>query len=56
MKDLVLYIHGKGGSASESAHYRPLFPVHDVLGLDGQARECSRSSQRATKSRVFFGK
>ena len=30
----VLYIHGKGGSAEESAHYRPLFPDHDVIGLD----------------------
>jgi len=34
MKDAVLYIHGKSGSAAECAHYRPLFPDHDVLGLD----------------------
>ncbi len=34
MKDLVIYIHGKGGSAAESAHYRPLFPGCEVLGLD----------------------
>lgn len=34
MKSLVLYIHGKGGSAAESAHYRPLFPDSDVIGLD----------------------
>ena len=34
MKDLVLYIHGKGGSADESGHYRPLFPGSDVMGLD----------------------
>ncbi len=34
MKDLVLYIHGKGGSAAESAHYRPLFPGCAVAGLD----------------------
>ena len=33
-KDLVLYIHGKGGSAAESAHYAPLFPDCEVVGLD----------------------
>ena len=30
----VLYIHGMGGSAGESEHYRPLFPGSRVLGLD----------------------
>ena len=30
----VLYIHGKGGSAAESGHYRPLFPGCEVMGLD----------------------
>lgn len=34
MKDAVLYIHGKGGSAAESKHYKPLFPSCDVIGLD----------------------
>ena len=32
----VLYIHGKGGSAAEAAHYRPLFPGAAVAGLDYQ--------------------
>ena len=32
----VLYIHGKNGSASESEHYKPLFPECDVIGLDYQ--------------------
>ena len=32
----VLYIHGKGGSAAESAHYEPLFPGCAVSGLDYQ--------------------
>ena len=36
MKDLVLYIHGKGGSAAESEHYSPLFPRCAVIGLDYQ--------------------
>lgn len=34
MKNAVIYIHGKGGSAAESAHYKPLFPGCDVIGLD----------------------
>ena len=36
MKDLVLYIHGKGGSAGESAQFKPLFPGCEVMGLDYQ--------------------
>ena len=34
MKQAVLYIHGKGGSAAESAHYIPLFPQFEVIGLE----------------------
>jgi Esterase/lipase len=34
--ELILYIHGKGGSAAEAEHYRPLFPGCEVLGLDYQ--------------------
>ena len=30
----VLYVHGKGGSASEAKHYEPLFPDCYVTGLD----------------------
>ena len=36
MKDLIFYIHGKGGSAAESEHYKPLFPDCEVKGLDYQ--------------------
>ena len=36
MKNLVLYIHGKGGKAAESEHYRTLFPGSEVIGLDYQ--------------------
>jgi len=32
----VIYIHGKGGSAAESEHYKPLFPDCEVIGLDYQ--------------------
>ena len=38
MKDAVIYIHGKGGSAQESEHYRPLFPDADVTGFDYKAQ------------------
>lgn len=38
MKKLVLYIHGKGGSAEEAKHYQPLFPDRDVIGLDYTAQ------------------
>lgn len=34
MKRLVLYIHGKGGSALEAEHYKPLFIGYDVIGFD----------------------
>lgn len=32
----VIYIHGKGGSAAESKHYKSLFPDCEVIGLDYQ--------------------
>ncbi|WP_027407147.1 alpha/beta fold hydrolase [Anaerovibrio sp. RM50] len=31
---LVLYVHGKGGSAAEAEHYKALFPDDEVVGLD----------------------
>ncbi len=31
---IVIYIHGKGGSAAESEHYKPLFARCEVIGLD----------------------
>lgn len=34
MKNCVIYIHGKGGSAMEAEHYNSLFPDCDVLGFD----------------------
>ena len=36
MKELVVYIHGKGGSAGESEHMKLLFPDCEVIGLDYQ--------------------
>ncbi len=37
MKSLVIYIHGKGGSANEAEHYKPLFPDCEVMGFDYKA-------------------
>lgn len=34
MKRLVIYVHGKGGSAEDAKHYQPLFAESDVLGFD----------------------
>ena len=34
MKQLVIYVHGKGGTADEAEHYRPLFADSDVIGFD----------------------
>lgn len=32
----IVYVHGKGGTAEESEHYKPLFPAAEVMGLDYQ--------------------
>ncbi len=29
----ILYVHGKGGNAEESEHYKPLFPADEVIGV-----------------------
>lgn len=34
MKKLVIYVHGKGGTAEEAKHYKPLFPKSNVIGFD----------------------
>lgn len=34
MKQLVIYVHGKGGSPEEAEHYRSLFADSDVIGFD----------------------
>lgn len=34
MKNTVVYVHGKGGSAEEAGHYKPLFPNSEVIGFD----------------------
>ena len=34
MKNLTVYVHGKGSSAGEVEHYKSLFPKDEVIGLD----------------------
>ena len=34
MKSLVVYVHGKGGSAQEAEHYKSLFPKDELIGFD----------------------
>ena len=36
MKQVLLYIHGKGGNAQEAGRYRPLCPAYEVVGVDYQ--------------------
>ena len=38
MKNLIIYIHGKGGSYKEAEHYKPLFKGCDVIGFDYHAK------------------
>ena len=35
---ILIYIHGKGGSAREAEYYRSLFPDCDVIGFDYKAQ------------------
>ena len=34
---VVLYVHGKGGSAAEAEFYECIFPECDVVGFDYKA-------------------
>ena len=34
MKKLIIYVHGKGGSAGEAEYYTSLFPKDEVIGFD----------------------
>lgn len=38
MKQLVIYVHGKGGTADEAEHYQPLFADSDVIGFDYESQ------------------
>ncbi len=38
MKNVIIYVHGKGGSAEEATHYESLFPDSEVIGFDYHAQ------------------
>ena len=38
MKHIMIYVHGKGGSAAEAEHYKALCPEAEVLGFDYRAQ------------------
>lgn len=38
MKHIMIYVHGKGGSAAEAEHYKAFFPEAEVLGFDYRAQ------------------
>lgn len=38
MKERIIYVHGKGGTAEEAGHYKPLFPDSEVIGFDYHAQ------------------
>jgi pimeloyl-ACP methyl ester carboxylesterase len=47
-KAVVLFVHGKGGSATEAEHYRKFFPGHEVVGFDYKAEtpwDCTNEFQ-----------
>ena len=50
MKSLIVYVHGKGGSAQEAGHYKTLFPSHEVIGFD----YCSQTPWEAKKEFSMF--
>ena len=54
MEKCLIYIHGKGGSPAEAEHYTPLFPEHEIIGLDYRATtpwEAGRELRSAIETR-----
>lgn len=54
---LILYIHGRGGTAQEAAQYKSLFPNCDVVGLDYKAETpwAAREEFPTACKRLFQG-
>ena len=50
MKNLIVYIHGKGGSVGEAGHYKILFPNYEVIGFD----YCSQTPWEVKKEFFAF--
>ena len=50
MKNLIIYVHGKGGSAGEAEYYKMFFPNSEVVGFD----YCSQTLWEAKKEFFAF--
>ena len=50
MKNLIIYVHGKGGSAGEAEYYKMFFPNSEVIGFD----YCSQTLWEAKKEFFAF--
>ena len=50
MKNLIIYVHGKGGSAGEAEYYKMFFPNSEVIGFD----YCSQTLWEAEKEFLAF--
>ncbi|MFZ2465041.1 MAG: alpha/beta hydrolase, partial [Ruminococcus bromii] len=48
MRKLAVYVHGKGGNATESEHYKPLLPEYDVIGFDYKSETPWDAKQKFT--------
>lgn len=49
----VVYVHGKGGSAKEAEHYKPIFPDSRVIGFNYRSNTPWDAEREFTE---FFGK
>lgn len=49
MKKLVIYVHGKGGSAEEAEHYKALFPDCQVIGFDYRSQTPWEAKEEFTR-------
>lgn len=56
MKQLVIYIHGKGGNAEEAEHYQPLFKESDVIGFDYKAQNPREAKEEFSQFFDFHSK
>ena len=52
LRRLVVYVHGRGGSAKEAEHYRALFPESDVIGFDYRSQSPWEAHEEFPR---FFG-
>ena len=52
MEEIVVYVHGKGGSAQEAEHYKALFPNCEVIGFDYHAQS---PWEAGGIFRIFYG-